>query len=433
MRFSKYLIPIALTIAVIISLTLSVVIWTNPANYKNRQNSSQNTQNEEITKPKRYVYAPTQAIHTDSNGNQTILVNRLVNSVAEIQKTMHGYKNVHLKTLSIKSQDKYFQIANRPNSIMLNYVSPVSIRVISDVTNKYFEKLPNHQVSRIVLPTNNSTRIYLLNDKNFAVYQIKVKKHSLKNLNKVLNMNIRRVPASLQLFNGQPMIYVKSQIQMQPYKYLIDRQSEDYYVSRLLNNRDSQSNVTVKRRKNLVTYSDQNTLQLAFNSRTRMGTFSDFRNNSDQQSVTSVLDDSYEQLVDLGLPLDSVRFFNYDTNSRTVSYRTFVEGFPIFRANGFGTISTQTLNANANRLPISLDNPEVPIPSKQGYSTLPATETAIRRLIAKGYHAKDIRDLRIGYGWQKDKSSQLLINLIPDWYVNYKGTWRSYSSLINRY
>lgn len=86
MRFSKYLIPIALTIAVIISLTLSVVIWTNPANYKNRQNSSQNTQNEEITKPKRYVYAPTQAIHTDSNGNQTILVNRLVNSVAEIQK-----------------------------------------------------------------------------------------------------------------------------------------------------------------------------------------------------------------------------------------------------------------------------------------------------------------------------------------------------------
>jgi regulatory protein YycH of two-component signal transduction system YycFG len=137
--------------------------------------------------------------------------------------------------------------------------------------------------------------------------------------------------------------------------------------------------------------------------------------------------------VDLGLPLDSVRFFNYDTNSRTVSYRTFVEGFPIYRANGFGTISTQTLNANAKRLQFSLDNPEVPIPSKQGYSTLPATETAIRRLIAKGYHAKDIRDLRIGYGWQKDKSSQLLINLIPDWYVNYKGTWRSYSSLINRY
>ncbi|GAF37357.1 hypothetical protein [Lentilactobacillus farraginis] len=52
MRFSKYLIPIALTIAVIISLTLSVVIWTNPANYKNRQNSSQNTQSEEMTKPK---------------------------------------------------------------------------------------------------------------------------------------------------------------------------------------------------------------------------------------------------------------------------------------------------------------------------------------------------------------------------------------------
>ncbi|WP_369385543.1 two-component system activity regulator YycH [Lentilactobacillus farraginis] len=372
-------------------------------------------------------------MHTDSNGNQTILVNRLVNSVSEIQKTMHDYKNVHLKKLSTKSQDKYFQIANRPNSIMLSYVSPVSVRIISNITNKQFKKLPNHQITRIVLPTNKSNSIYLLNDKNFAVYQVQVKQHSLKRLNNVLNMNIRRVPAALQLFNGQPMVYVKAQVPMQPYKYLIDRQSEDYYVSRLLNNRDSQGNINVKRRRNLVTYSDQNTLQLTFNSRTRIGTFSDFRNNKDQQSVTPVLDDSYNQLVDLGLPLDNVHFFNYDTDSRTVSYRTFVEGFPIFRTNSFGTISTQILNANAKRLQFSLDNPEVPIPSKQGYTNLPDTETAIRRLVARGYHEKEIKDLQIGYGWQRDKSSQLLINLVPDWYVNYKGSWRSYSSLINRY
>jgi regulatory protein YycH of two-component signal transduction system YycFG len=433
MRFSKYIIPIALTIAVIVSLTLSVVIWTNPANYKNRQNSTQTTQTQAVTKPKRYVYSPTQAIHTDESGNQVILVNRLANSVAEVQKTMRGYQNVSLKTLSTKSEDKYFQIANRPNSIMLSYGSPVSMKIVNEITNKKFKKLPNHSVTRIVLPTDDSSKLYLLNDQNFAVYQVNVKKHSLKALNDVLKMNFRRVPASIQLLNGRPMVYVRNQLQLQPYKYLIDRQSEDYYVSRLLNNRESQSSTTVKRRKNLVTYSEQNNLQLAFDSKTRMGTFSDFRTNKDQRNVTSVLNDSYNQLVDLGLSLDSVRFFNYDTSTRTVMYRTFVEGFPIFRQNGFGTISSQILNSSAKRLKFTLDNPEVPIPTDQSYRTLPATETVIRRLVAHGYQQKAIKQLQLGYGWRRDKSSQLLINLIPDWYVNYQGHWRSYSSMINQY
>jgi regulatory protein YycH of two-component signal transduction system YycFG len=114
-------------------------------------------------------------------------------------------------------------------------------------------------------------------------------------------------------------------------------------------------------------------------------------------------------------------------------YRTFVEGFPIFRANGFGTISTRIMNSSAKRLNFSLDNPEVPIPSKRGYTTLPATEVVIRRLVARGYKTKDIQQMRIGYGWQKDKESQLLINLIPDWYIYYNNQWHSYTSLMNQY
>ncbi len=430
MRFSKYLIPIALTIAVVISLTLSVVIWTNPANYKSHQSTNKNAQTETLTKPKRSVYMPTQAIHTDENGAQTVLVNRLVNSVAEVQKTMHQYQNVKLKTLSKGSKQKFMQIAKRPNSILLSYSSPVSIKVVSEITNKQFDKLPNHQVMRIMLPTNDATKLYLLNDQNFAVYQVNVKAHSLKKLDSVLDMNIRRVPASLRLFNQKPMVYITSQFQLTPYKYLIDRQSEDYFVSRLLSNRSSQA-TTVKRQKNLLTYSNQGSLELQFNSLTRMGTFSDFRTNKNPQSIAAILNDSYKQLVDLGLTLDSVRFFQYEKESRTVMYRTFVEGFPIFRANGFGNISTQTLNSSAKRLVFSLDNPEVPIPSNQGATTLPSTETVIKRLIAHGYKAADIKQVRIGYSWQRDKSSQLLINLVPDWYVYYNARWRSYEEMMS--
>jgi len=78
-----------------------------------------------------------------------------------------------------------------------------------------------------------------LYDKNFTVYEVDVKKRSLKPLKKVLKMDMRTQPASFKLLNNKPAVYVTTSVEMQPYKYLIDRQSDDYYVSRLLNTQDS--------------------------------------------------------------------------------------------------------------------------------------------------------------------------------------------------
>ncbi|KRK69457.1 hypothetical protein FC79_GL001364 [Lentilactobacillus buchneri DSM 20057] len=414
------------------SLTLSVVLWTNPANYRTNKQTAQSPQTQQMIKPKRYVYSPVQAIHTNADGTQQIMVNKLVNTVTEIKKTMHHYQNPRMKTLSKNSQVDYFRIANQTDSIMLNYSDTVSMRTFNAIVSNRFRKLPNIKINRVVLPTNNSTKLYLLYDKNFTVYEVDVKKHSLKSLNKVLQMDMRTQPASFKLLNNRPIVYVTSSVQMQPYKYLIDRQSDDYYVSRLLNTQDSTS-INVKRRKNMTIYGDQSSLQLTFNSRNRMAEFSDFRPNHNRRSLTSTINDSYKNITKLGLPMDNVRFFSYDPKSRTVMYRTYVEGFPIFRASGFGTVSTRTLNSSAQRIQFSLDNPEVPLPSNKGYVSLPSTETMLKRLVNRGYNLKDLQKVRLGYTWKKDSTSPLLIDLNPDWYIYYKNQWRSYTALMNQY
>lgn len=432
MRFSKYLIPLALTIAVFVSLTLSVVLWTNPANYRTNKQTAQSPTSQQMVKPRGYVYSPVQAIHTNADGSQVILVNKLVNTVTEIKKTMKNYKDPHIKTLSKNSKVDYFRIANQTDSIMLNYSDTVSMKMVNHIVHNRFKKLPNYKINRIVLPTNNSTKLYLLADKNFTVYEIDIKKHSLKSLNNVLKMDMRTQPASFKLLNNQPTVYVTTAVQMQPYKYLIDRQSDDYYVSRLLNSADSQ-NINVKRRKKTTIYGDQSSLQLIFNSSNRMAEFSDFRPNHNLRNLTSTLNDSYKNLIKLGVPMDNVRFFSYDQKTRSVMYRTYVEGFPIFRSDGFGTVSTRTLNSSAQRSEFSLDNPEVPLPSNKGYTSLPSTETMLKRLENRGYNVKKISKTRIGYTWTKDKTSPLLIDLTPDWYVYYNNRWLSYTSLMNQY
>ncbi|GAA3199893.1 YycH family regulatory protein [Lentilactobacillus kefiri] len=433
MRFSKYLIPLALTIAVVVSLTLSVVLWTNPANYRNnKQQTAQSPQTQQMIKPKRYVYTPVQALHTNADGTQQIMVNKLVNTVTEVKKTMHNYQNPKIKTLSKNSKVDYFRIANQTDSIMLNYSDTVSMRVVNYIVKNHFRKFPNYKINRIILPTNNSTKLYLLYDKNFTVYEVDVKKRSLKPLKKVLKMDMRTQPASFKLLNNKPAVYVTTSVEMQPYKYLIDRQSDDYYVSRLLNTQDS-TNVNVKRRRNMTIYGDQSSLQLMFNSRNRMGEFSDFRPNHNRKNLTSAIQDSYKNVTKLGLPMDNVRFFSYDPNTRAIMYRTYVEGFPVFRTSGFGTVSTRTLNSSAQRTIFSLDNLEVPLPSNKGYVSLPSTETMLKRLKDHGYNMKDLQKVRLGYTWKKDTTSPLLIDLNPDWYIYYHKQWRSYTSLMNQY
>lgn len=88
---------------------------------------------------------------------------------------MKNYKDPHIKTLSKNSKVDYFRIANQTDSIMLNYSDTVSMKMVNHIVHNRFKKLPNYKINRIVLPTNNSTKLYLLADKNFTVYEIDIK------------------------------------------------------------------------------------------------------------------------------------------------------------------------------------------------------------------------------------------------------------------
>lgn len=432
MRFSKFLIPISLVIAVILSLALSVILWTNPANYRSKTSTTQNPQDEVLVKPKRSVFSPTQAVVNDKDGSQNILVNRSVNMISEIKHQMRNYQNAKLKTTVSQNQKKYFEMATRPNSILLNYASPVMISTVNAIVHNKFANLDDHQVTRILLPLDDSSRIFLLNDSNFTVYQVSVKKHSLKGLNNVLKIQSRRFPVSIRNLNGTPLMYVDQPVQMQPYKYLLDRQSADYFVSRLLNDENS-ANVTVKRRQNTAVYSDQRTKQLVFNSKSRIATYSNYSANNIPNNLKSVIDDSYRLLLKIGLPMDNLRFYGFEkSNNREASFRTFVEGFPIFRQNGFGEIAINTVNESVQKINFLLDTPQVPIPSKDGYTTLPPTETVLKRLKAHGYNLKRVKKVRLGYDWKQKQQRSMLINLTPDWFIQYNNKWYSYSTMLSK-
>lgn len=423
-----------LAVAVLISLTLSLIIWTNPSSsYRNRQNpTNSGPQNEVIYRPKQYIYSPIQAVYNDRNGNQEILANKRVNMISEIKKAMVGYDNPSISLQKQRSKKEYLKTLKMPNSILLDYGSPVSLKMVSAFAGGSLDKLPNYPISRIILPIKDNRNIYLLNDYNFKIYRVKLKKHSLKKLNAVLKMNYRHIKADTELLNNKPMIFINQEISLKPYRYLIDKQSMDYYVSRLLSSENSQ-NVSIKKRKNITIYNDQSSRQLTFNGKTQIGYFADYGVDNKNRDLDAILAQSYNSLINLGISLSNVHFYNYDSIKKTVMFRTFVDGFPVYRKNGFGAVSIKEINDSANKMTFALSNPEVPLPTEDSVITLPSTKKVMNLLLKNGYDRTQIFYVGIGYQWQKDEASKMIIKLVPNYYIYYRNKWYTLNEMVNYY
>ncbi|KRM94305.1 YycH protein [Lentilactobacillus senioris DSM 24302 = JCM 17472] len=430
MKFRKYLLPTLLTIAVLLSLALSVAMWLNPARYGSRQQNNTKTpaKTESVNKSIGYVYSPVQAVYADQNGNQELLINTSVNTVAEIKHQMHDYQDASLKTISSKSKGNYVEALERPNSFLLNYTSTVTMKMVDAFVNNRFKDLPNYEVDHIVVPTDDSEHLYLLADKEYKIYRISIKKHNLEGLQQIMQGgNIRKVPAAVHMLNNKPNVYTENSFTLQPYRYLVSSQSEDYYVSRLLNGENSQ-NVRVKKQGNNTSYTDGNNRQLNFNEKQKMVNYSDFQAKPGSLSLTSLLTGGYNNLVTLGVSLDNVRLYDHNLNSHMITYRYFVEGFPVFGNNGQGSITMQNVNTETVRYRFPLTSPQVPIPNGNSTVTMLPTQTVIDRLKELGYKERSISQIHIGYSLKKDSSS-MLVKLTPEWYIKYNGKWQSYSQM----
>lgn len=431
MKLKKYILPTLLTVAVLVSLFLSVAMWLNPARYGSRQqnNTKTPTKTESLNKSLGYVYSPVQAVYADENGTQELLVNTSVNTVSEIKQQMKHYQDPKIKTLSSGSKSNYLDAIRRPNSYLLNYTSTVTMKMVNAIVNNKFKNLPNYEVNHIVVPTDDKSHLYLLGDRGFKVYRVSVKQHSLTGLKQILQSGIRHVPATVKLLNNRPTVYTEASFTLQPYRYLVSSQSEDYYVSRLLNDENSQ-NVRVKRQGKSTVYTDGNNRQLTFNKTQRMVNYNDYQAKAGNLTLTSLLTGGYNNLVTLGVSLDNVRLYDFNADSHLLTYRYFVEGFPVFSPTGQGSITMKDVNTTAVRYRFPLTSPQVPIPNGTTSVAIPTTQTVIDRLTQLGYKKSGIKQLHIGYSLTNNKSSNMLVKLTPEWYIKYNGKWHSYSKML---
>ncbi|XIF19374.1 MAG: hypothetical protein AJITA_00015 [Acetilactobacillus jinshanensis] len=390
----KYGLTVALTIVVIISLILSIVLWSNPSYEHTKRNNSSSSNDTIVSKPLSYTYLPTQAIHTNRYGHQWIITDPDTNIVSEfIKRTNGGSQN---DNVSFHSSKNYVKHLNRRRSIILSYQNNVTTPIFNSVAKGGFGKLPNREFNRIILPLNGT----------------------------IIIKRLRKIPVKIRTNYGRPIVTYPKDVTMPQYEYLINKQTQNYYIMRLLN---GTHNIARTRKKNHVTYSNESSRQLIFGPN-KNATYVNDRPTHINGNFNQSLYNSYHNLLTLNLPLNGVHYFNYDPKSHTILYRGFVESFPIFNPTHFGTVSMQAVNGEL-RYNYSLYSLQIPIPNDRKRIKLSNTRQVLKNLKSRGYNLRNVQAIEIGYEWQNAKTSKILANLIPTWFIKYNGHWLNYNQL----
>jgi len=435
-KLRRLILPVTLTLLIILSVGLSVYIWTNPSRYEHENKVSTASSSSTLaTRTIDDIYLPTQLVHTDSAGKQTLLINKNVSLVSQFKTQISQWHATSIVKVRVTSAKSYEALLNGQDSYVLNFPDSVTVAMFNTIFNQNLKNYRSSEFSRVVIPVNDTDHLYLLNDSKHQIYSVRLEKKSLKMMRKVLQAKKVTAIAVKMTYEGNTTYLDYTQpVTMQHYSYLMNEQSASQLANRLLDS-DGNSSVSVRTHNGEQIYTTGAFKRMTVNNKLGTVYFEDYSDSGDtrQISFTTQLQKSYSHLVNLGVPMDNIRYYGYDTTSSSVIYRSYVEGFPIFNQTENGDVRIQMTSNGLDRYYFSLDSLQVPVPTtgKQTAVTLPSSTTVLKQLVSAGYKDNKIGSIELGYQWSQNKSSKLVIDLTPTYYVYYNGAWRTYTSMLN--
>ncbi|ANK60584.1 regulator [Loigolactobacillus backii] len=429
MKIKNLILRVSLSVLIVISIILSGLIWTNNARFQRNTTDVTPQQTQLDTKNLAAVYLPTQIMATTKQGQKNLIYNKKENLIDTLRSDVKKWRFGRPTTVKLTAK-QYLKLINRGNMLSINYPSNVSYSIFGQTFGqKVSQQDRNKNFNRLLIPLGKKGVVYLLSDRQTHGYRVKVSKQNLAVLKKAINKATVKMPINEQLMNKRPQIFYEQSVQVAQYSYLLNKQNPTDFVTALLDGK-SPNSVDSKEVGDSTIYNDGTYKSLQVNHKNGTINFEDYSTSNTAKNTTSILTDSFRELSNLGNTPVNMRYFYYNPQDRTVVYRSYVEGFPVFNQTNFGTVKVQ-LMATGNKLDFSVYSLQVPLPSDKQAVTLPTTQNMLDQLQNAGYNLTDVKTVQLGYHWQVNHSSDSVIDLTPTYYINYNGSWLSLSQMLN--
>ncbi|WP_076460304.1 YycH family regulatory protein [Limosilactobacillus caccae] len=419
---------IALTVVVIISLVLSWIIWTNPFPYEGaRHENFSNSQSQQFTPQSMGdVYLPTKAIQTGKDGRQNQLFSQKANLVLSVKKQLQGWKLGRTSIVKRDNSDVYLSYLRRRNSLMLTYPDEIPSSVFNETFSQAIDTARVGQINHIVIPLNGQREIYLLSDHRYGVYQVRVSKGSTSKVKRLL-APMKKIPVDHKIINGTAVMMYPRSFELPVIGYQITSQNIDNLSASLMST-SQHTTITANRSGNETIYTDGTNKRLIYNRSIGTMKYENYLSKDDRESTSLIYPHFYTKLTKIGIPLDNIRYDSASAHGRRLTYRSYVNGFPIFNNNEYGEVTMESTSGGNERYWMSLYSLQVPLPINHQNVKLPSSTEVINQLHATN-RLKDVNNLRLGYAWKTENKNHRTVKLVPTYFVKYRGHWVEYTYL----
>lgn len=411
------------------SMALSWVIWTNPARYERaKQVSSEKVQSNQVSRDMSDVILPTQIVYTNSNDKQTLINNSKKNLSKSIVDELSKWKLSTATRVSRGNKERYLDYTAMTRSVMLKYPSNITGKILNGV---YDQKLDtNTEISQVVVNLDKKNEFFLLDDKTYDVFQIKVTKQNLKNLRKVIRNHDQEYEVKEKIMNHKLINDYVSTIEVPYYGFLVNKESSSVFTASLLTDNDADSIDTKKVKDGTEYVTSNNTKRLLIQNDGSVVFNDSSKNNGKMGDLKTNVEKSFYQMKQLGVQVDNMRYFNFHINEHQAEFREYVGGFPIFNNDGLGAIKVARQSGQLTTT-FSIYNLDIPVPTAESDKELASTQEMLNQLELSGIDTKKIEDIDIGYEWSGKAKANSTVELEPTWYIKYQGDWTSYRDLVS--
>ncbi len=433
-RLRNGLLPVTLTLLIGLSIVLSLLVWINPARYDRTRSatSTRSTHSTVSTRSIDDIYLPTQVIVVNDHGQTESIYNPKINLVTTVKNEVKKWRMSNFRKVSQKDKQSYQKLLNQKNTVQLSYADNIGRSIFNSSYAQRLLMSPTARFSRLLFSTKNPGQMYLMNDNDLTIYKISVSKQHLGQIRHVIAQGDRRYPVEQISSKDHTLTYYTNEVHIPKYSYLIGEQSANFFVTSLLNSGESTS-VSVQRHDGHTIYFDGAYKRMTVNDKSGAVMFEDYNAKKNvSRDLGQNLKTSFAGLTSTGLSLDSVRYFDNEHNGREVTYRSFVEGFPIFNQTDFGAVQVKNKKSGTEEIDFTLTNLQVPLPTDSTSNvTLPATATVMAQLEAAGIAKHKVKDIVLGYQWENNYDSKQVVDLQPTYYVYMNGKWQLYTDLLD--
>ncbi|MEG2708979.1 MAG: two-component system activity regulator YycH, partial [Vagococcus sp.] len=232
------------------------------------------------------------------------------------------------------------------------------------------------------------------------------------------------LPVSLTPDNVAGIYYLKEEVKLKTYSYIVATQSFTTFTKAFFNQpNDLYSNES----DNLNVFNGEGESLTIQSSTGEVNYFGKLKTSKNAKG-NNIYFDTFQYVENLGSTLGTLRFF--DSKEGDIIYRNYIEGFPVFGKNMKGRLEVGVQNKNVF-VRTNQETIQVPIPSDETVTLIPTAEL-MDNLAVAGVDLSLIDDAQISYEWQANLETKQVVDLVPTWYIKYQDNWYPASALIEQ-